>query len=573
MKFSDAARARLRELLTQLYPGQAEEVSQRIIRLSDDYASLKSHERPGLWDETDAVLITYGDQIRNPGQTTLCALHEFLTDTGLDRALSTVHFLPFCPYTSDDGFSVVDYRQIDPQLGTWQDVNDYREHFELMFDLVLNHCSQKSAWFEGYLAGEDPYTGFFIDVDPATDLSDVTRPRSLPLLTAFDTPRGKKYVWTTFSEDQVDLNFANPDVLLEMLDVLLGYIANGARIIRLDAIAYLWKTVGTNCIHLPQTHAVVKLMRLLVDTVAPGTILLTETNVPHAENVSYFGDGDEAQMVYQFSLAPLLLDAFLTGDAGPLSQWLTGLKPPRAGTTYFNFTASHDGIGVRPLEGLVSPERLDALVASVRARGGQVSTKRNADGSDSPYELNITYFSALSEPEDQNSETQVARFLASQAIMLSLQGIPGIYFHSLIGTENHQTGVEETGRARSINRRKFQRAELDQILSAPESAQRRVFDGYRRLLLMRIAQPAFHPDAAQSMLDLGDRAVVAFIRESHDPPQRICVLANVSDHHVTVQTTGIGFQPVTDLLDAGRQTQPDESITLSPQQVMWLTDR
>jgi len=120
------------------------------------------------------------------------------------------------------------------------------------------------------------------------------------------------------------------------------------RIARLDAVAFLWKELGTNCLHLPETHELVKLFRDVCEIVAPRAIILTETNVPHAENVSYFGQGDEAHMVYQFSLPPLLLHAFITGNGQYLTHWASGLEPPPAGCTFFNFTASHDGVGVRP---------------------------------------------------------------------------------------------------------------------------------------------------------------------------------------------------------------------------------
>ena len=572
MTLSQTVRDNLQILLAQLYPTREAEVLEMIARLAGRYPDLPSAPSGELWNEQDAVLITYGDQVRRDGQTPLSAQREFLIDAGLDRALSTVHFLPFCPYSSDDGFSVIDYRQVDPKLGDWHDVEDYREQFNLMFDLVLNHCSKESQWFQDYLTGQTPYDGYFIEADPGENLSAVTRPRSLPLLSVFDTSGGEKRIWTTFSADQVDLNFANPLVLCEMLDVLLFYVQQGARIIRLDAIAYLWKTIGTNCIHLPQTHAVVKLMRLLLDELAPGTILLTETNVPHAENVSYFGDGDEAQMVYQFSLAPLLLDAFLTGNATTLSQWLSELDPPRPGTTYFNFTASHDGIGVRPLEGLVSQKRLQSLVEAVRERGGQVSTKRNPDGSDSPYELNITYFSAMDDPAGIDPDTHARKFLVSQAIMLSLQGIPGIYFQSIVGTENDGQGVQQTGRARTINRHKFNRAELDEILADENSAQRQVFDGYRRMLLMRIAQPAFHPDASQRVIETGQPAVIAFLRESIDAKQRILVLANVSSQSCQIDLTGISFKPTIDLLSPTMEFSGDDRLNLPAYQIMWLTD-
>ena len=346
--------------LGTLYGDRAGEVADRIDELAGRYQDLPRRDEGGLWNERDAVLITYGDQVSGEDSAALEAQRRWLLDQGFSDLLSAVHILPFSPYSSDDGFSVIDYRKVDPAVGEWADVERLGEDFDLAFDLVLNHCSAKSEWFGAYQSGTEPYTRYFIEADPADDrLAMVTRPRALPLLTPFATDRGEKHVWTTFSADQVDLNFAEPDVLLEMLDVLLGYVRRGARIVRQDAIAYLWKRSGTTCIHLPETHAVVKLMRDLLDAVAPGTLILTETNVPHAENVSYFGGGDEAHMVYNFSLAPLLLDALLTGDGTHLNAWLADLVQPGTGMTYFNFTASHDGVGVRPLEGLVPPRTGD----------------------------------------------------------------------------------------------------------------------------------------------------------------------------------------------------------------------
>ncbi len=575
MIFSDEVSQQILAKLTHLYGDAAQTCFERLDEMADRFrakASAAVPQRESLWDQSDVVLITYGDQIRDAGCTTLSALKCFLTDTHLDQSINTVHLLPCFPYSSDDGFSVIDYRQIDPSLGDWDDVADLRKSFDLMFDLVLNHCSSRSEWFAEYLKNHAPYDGYFIEADPAADLTNVTRPRSSPVLTPFETAGGTRHVWTTFSDDQIDLNFANPDVLIEMLDILLLYVANGARVVRLDAIAYLWKQIGTPCIHLSQTHAVVKLFRQVLDELAPGTIILTETNVPHAENVSYFGDGDEAQMVYQFSLSPLLLDAFLNGDATPLMQWLSNLEQSPPGTTYFNFTASHDGIGVRPLEGLVAPERLDRLIQAVEARGGMVSKKRNFDGTESPYELNITYFSALSDPNSTSPDLHAERFLASQSVMLALRGIPGIYFHSLVGTENDVAGFEQTGRARSLNRRKFDRGELDAILVDPVSARCRVFDGYRHLLKTRIAQSAFHPEASQQVIDVGNPAIIAFLRTSIEGEQTVLVLANTANTQSSANLQGQQLpQFQTDLMSGKGCIADQDSIILSPYQAAWLS--
>ncbi len=492
------------------------------------------------WDERDVVLITYADQLRSDdgAKSPLVALREWLVDNGLDRLLSTVHLLPFCPYSSDDGFSVIDYLAVDPDSGTWDDIAALGVPLELMFDLVLNHISQHSEWFAAYKRGEAPYDRFFIEADPALDYTQVTRPRSLPLLTPVETSSGPRHVWTTFSDDQIDLNYAEPALLARMLRILVEYGLRGARIVRLDAIAFLWKCVGTTCLHLPETHEIVKLMRDVLTAYSPRTLVLTETNVPHAENVSYFGQldpmtgqADEAHMVYQFSLPPLLLEAFLSGDATALRDWLANLAPPPPGCTFFNFTASHDGVGVRPLEGLVSEERFAAMVYAVKRRGAIVNTRRKPDGSDSPYELCVAYFSALA-PDRPDDELHVRRFLSSQAVMLALRGMPAVYFHSLVGTPNDLAGAESSGIARRINRRKYVRPELDGLL-VETSLQRSVFDGYRDLLAKRIAEPAFHPDAPQRVVQSG-ASLLAFERTRLDGSSGVYVVVNVTDEGVDI---------------------------------------
>jgi len=573
MAASDDFATRIRQRLARIYPKRDSECLPRILELAEQYSDRIDVPSDPSWDEADSVLITYGDQVKKPDSPALPALTEFVASTGISELINTVHLLPFCPYSSDDGFSVIDYRQVDPEIGDWEHVQQMRKQVALMFDLVLNHCSSQSEWFQAYLRGESPHDRYFVEADPSVDLSDVVRPRSLPLLTAYKTSRGTRHVWTTFSADQVDLNFAEPDVLIEMLDVLLFYVEQGARIIRLDAVAFLWKEVGTTCLHLPQTHEVIKLMHDLLEEVAPHVILLTETNVPHVENVSYFGDGDEAHMVYQFSLPPLLLDALLCGDATAITDWLHRLDDTPPGTTFFNFTASHDGVGVRPLEGLVPDHRLDALVEAVKERGGLVSMRRRGDGTDSPYELNIAYFDALSEPAGMDTELHVRRFLTSQAIMLALRGIPGIYFHSLVGTPNYYEGVKESGHARRINRRRYQLEELMQTVNDDENPQARVFEGYKRLLAVRKQQPAFHPNGPQRVLPLEDSAILAFERTSPEVSQRIVVVANLSGDARDWRPPAEFHQAAMhDLLSDARFDQ-GAKIALEAYQIRWLEVR
>jgi sucrose phosphorylase len=388
-------------------------------------------------------------------------------------------------------------------------------------------------------------------------------------------------VWTTFSEDQVDLNFADPRVLLDIIDVLLLYVEKGAEIIRLDAIAYLWKEIGTSSIHLPQTHRVVQLFRDVLDAVAPHVLLITETNVPHEENVSYFGDGaNEAQLVYQFSLAPLVLNAFHSGDAGHLLHWAAGLDTPSKNTTFFNFTASHDGVGVRPAEGILNADEFQELVTKTKAHDGYVSFKTNPDGSESPYELNISYFDALSDPAkvgQEGLEVQVRRFIASQAIMLSLAGVPGIYVHSLLGSRSWRRGVEETGRYRTINREKLDRAQLEAELDDPTALRHQVLQQYVHLLRVRTSQRAFHPNGRQKIL-FGDRALFALLRSSPDELEHVLCIHNVSDQdrpfRADLKALGADHGGALRDLVGGRSytvAQDDQlRLTVAPYQVLWL---
>ncbi len=566
-----ALRSQLLECLNPLYGQRAAACLDRIMALAARFGSRPAGRDCALWDERDVVLITYGDQVRRHGQAPLETLRQFLLQQGLRDLISIVHVLPFCPSSSDDGFSVSDYRQVDPALGAWQDLHRLGESFSLMFDLVLNHCSARHDWFQAYLAGRPPYTGYFIEADPALDLSLVTRPRSSPVLTSVQTATGLRHVWTTFSADQVDLNWSNPELLLEMLDILLFYVAQGARIIRLDAIAYLWKRVGTPCIHLPETHLVVKLLRRLLDALAPGTLLLTETNVPQRENLSYFGAGDEAHLVYQFSLPPLALDAFSSGDARAWMDWLAALEPARPGTAYLNFTASHDGVGLRPLEELLPAQRVERLIAAMHARGGLISTRRLPDGRERAYELNIAYFSALDDPDRPGGAAHVRRFLASQAVMLALRGIPAVYFHSLVATPNALDGVRQTGRARSINRHKFDWDPLQARLADPNGAPRQVLDLYRHMLDTRRQQPAFHPDAHQEVVALHPEAVVSFLRICPKQGQHILVAVNVSHRPVSVALPApFDRDRPTALLSIGAQWETTRQLQLSPAGAVWL---
>lgn len=557
----------IKRLIGDLYSEQAESTLARIDALVARYRPKVADTTPptDLFDERDTILITYGDTLHADDEHPLETLHRFGKDR-LTDIIETIHILPFFPYSSDDGFSVQDYYAVNPEVGTWDDVDALAKDFGLMFDAVFNHMSAQSAWFDKFLAGEAGYEHLFMTESPDTDLSQVTRPRQSALLTPFKRPNGETvHVWTTFSADQVDFDIRHPDTLLHLLDVLLYYVSHGASIIRLDAIAFLWKIAGTSSIHLPQTHEVIQVMRAVLNLVAPQVILITETNVPHKENVSYFGDGhNEAQMVYNFTLPPLLFHTFLQQDATVLREWVNSLSTPSNDATFFNFTASHDGIGVRPVEGILDEKALQAMVAHVNQSGGRVSYKRNPDGSDSPYELNVTYVDALIVPSEPQA-LQVKRFVLSQAIAMSLAGVPAIYIHSLLGSRNDIAGMESSGVNRRINRAKLAYADVQAELDDASSFRAQVFAAYSHLIAVRRQQAAFHPNATQEALDLGRTDLFGLLRQCGT--QTILALFNLTPETQTVDVSQWITHEAVDVI-SGEKKKPQ--VNLEPYGVVWL---
>jgi glycosidase len=563
---------KLRELLTEIYGDEAGATAlEQLLKLIEDNNKQIPLPRTHGLSQRDSILITYADQIQQTGQAPLAVLARFCEHHFMDT-ITGVHILPFYPWTSDDGFSVVDYREVDSRYGNWDDVAELGHHFRLMFDAVINHISVSSAWFQSMLAGNPHYRAYFVIPAEGADLSRVVRPRALPLLTAYQTSEGETKVWTTFSADQVDLNYANPKVLLEIVDVLLFYAAKDAEFIRLDAIAYLWKEPGTSCINLPQTHRIIQLFRAVLDEVAPHVMLITETNVPHADNISYFGDGtNEAQMVYNFSLPPLVLHAFQTGSAATLTRWAESLQLPSDKATFFNFLASHDGIGLNPLRGILPETEIEELVRRVQTHGGLVSYKRDADGTELAYELNINYFDALNNPNaDEPLDRQVDRFVTAHAILLAMRGVPAIYFHSLVGSRSWLEGVQMTGHNRTINRRKFQWDELINVLSNPITRQARVFFRLGHLLKIRRRHAAFHPQGVQKVLPMGPE-LVCLLRISPDATDHVVCLHNISDRTVSVEKVQLPDQvlPTPRNLISGKFIVND-SILIEPYQTLWL---
>ena len=558
--------AKIKKLINHIYGESFSDAHLDVLLSKLEQAAIDiTEKRKSGWDEKDVVLITYADQFSAKGEKALPVFTRFYNEW-LARTFSHVHLLPFYPWSSDDGFSVIDYHSVAPETGSWQDVAELKQSASLMFDFVCNHMSAKSEWFANYLAQKPGFDDFFISVDPETDLSAVTRPRALPLLTPFKLHDGSvRHLWTTFSDDQIDLNFASPQVLIAMVDVLLHYLAEGARYIRLDAVGFMWKIPGTSCIHLEQTHCLIQLFRAITDAVAPGTVIITETNVPHKDNISYFGDGEnEAQMVYQFSLPPLVLHAVHRQDVKALCQWAGSLALPSTKTTWFNFLVSHDGIGLNPLRGILPESEILSLVEKLQQEGALVNWKNNPDGTRSPYEINVTYLDALSS-QDSPDDERIARFILAHAVLLSFPGVPAVYIQSILGSRNDYEGVERLGYNRAINRKKYTAGQVDLELNNKQSIRHKIYSRLSEFIAIRRGEHAFHPDA-QAMFESLDEQILKIVRVA-DNGERITALFNFSHNvHTVYEKVLSGVE-----LLSGQAIDGTE-LTLNPWQVMWIKE-
>ncbi|MEQ8841998.1 MAG: alpha-amylase family glycosyl hydrolase [Acidimicrobiales bacterium] len=510
------------------------------------------------WSERDAWLICYPDQFGSSG---LRGVREVARE--LAPEINGVHVLPFHPSSSDGGFSVQDYAMVDPAVGSWDDVSALATDTRLMADAVINHVSAEGVWFRAHLAGDPDVADFFRVVAPGTDLTSVTRPRPGPPVTVFSRADGTAAdYWTTFSADQVDLDYRSPDVLLAVFAAVFRLVVAGASAVRLDAVAYIGKDPATSSIHLPGAHTVVALLRSCLDEIDPGVVLITETNVPHADNVGYLGSEarPEAHAIYQFTLAPLILHALHTGDAGPLMRWAAGIEA-RPRTSALNFLASHDGVGVRPAKGWLSAEQIADLAARCVEAGGVVNEAATVAGNE-PYELAATWRSLCEVGEGGPFSTeQIAdRMVASHSLAFALAGVPLVYVHSLVASVNDRTRFEGSGVPRDLNRGRFdspaafrERRETDPVGGI-------VWPRLREMLAWRGASPAFHPEAGQRLIDSPD-GVVGVHRSAGD--DAALVLVNLSGETQSV-SAGDGWCDRSD----GRAVRA--VVELAPWTTRWL---
>ena len=539
-----------------------------IVQLIEDFNKKNQVNKINISEKTSLV-ISYGDNIYSSQSSSMKIFQKFF-QKNLEKLFDTIHFLPFYPSSSDSGFAVKDHYQIDKKIGNWSDLKKISKSKKIMADVVINHASARGLWFKNFLKRKKPGKDYFLTVNSKFNTSKVVRPRDHKLLKKIKIFEKNDYLWRTFSPDQIDLNFKNPSVLLRFIKIIIYLINNGVTIFRLDAIAYLWKQNGTECINLSQTHEIIKLLRVVTSLLNVQTLIITETNLPEKENLSYFGKNNEANWVYNFSLPPLLIHAFLFENSSYLNQWSRKLPSTKHGNCYLNFIASHDGIGIRPTEGILNEKTLSSFLKRLKKNGSKFSYRKVQNKSKKVYEANITVFDALRKSDfDPKGLFFLERYVSAHAIMVSFEGVPAVYFNSLFGKSNDEAKYIITGNNRDVNRYKWNFNNITTKLRDKKSKQSIFYRNIGALLETKRKQKAFHPNASRININLGPK-IFCFKRISKDKKQSIICMTNLSSKIQTPNFKKIGNYR--DLLNSNLKFREGTALILKPFQTVWLTN-
>tara|TARA_B100000965_G_scaffold369148_1_gene356322 strand:- start:1094 stop:2905 length:1812 start_codon:yes stop_codon:yes gene_type:complete len=576
----DSELKELRRSLRKIYPEHSQEeinsVWSQFLQILHPYyvkSDTNNVENVSFWDSSSVVLITYPDAIYRKDESTLKTLAEFV-ENRLSGLFSILHILPFLPSTSDGGFAVSNYEKIDDEFGNWNDLKNLTRNNKIMADLVLNHVSSSHQWVHQFMKSDEPGSSYIFAPSNTNVWEDVVRPRNSSLFTNIKTNKGIRNAWTTFGPDQIDLDWSNPHIFLEFLNLLVRYINNGAEWIRLDAIAFIWKEPYTTCLHLDPVHLIVKLLNKCLKIIKPSAVLITETNVPEEENLSYLIEGNEANLAYNFTLPPLLLEAIYTGKTDLLFNWLSNWKELPTSTSLLNFTSSHDGIGLRALEGIMEENRMHNLLVESEKRGGLVSHRRTSNGKDIPYELNISWWSAMSNGGSDITLFQFERFLLSQVFTLSLKGVPAFYLPSILASSNDIDTFRKTGQRRDLNREKFEANKLIEILKNFDSPASKNISYLSHVIKVRSRLNAFHPEAFMKCISTNISNCLIIQRGLEE--DIVFVICNMSDNYLNVPLTNeldiLLLNPKKRLIDNITGSILNAAkIALNPYQVVWIS--
>lgn len=607
----------LHSAVAQVYPQPDEVAGAALLVAARAFAA-----RPDDLHELDARRILRPDWFQDPAMIGYAAYTERFTEPGAgllgvadkvshlrDLGVRYLHLMPLLqprPDPNDGGYAVADYRSIRPDLGTTDDLRELttrlrRHDISVCIDLVLNHVAREHEWAARARAGEQRYRDYFLVFPDRTepDRYEATLPEVFPDFAPGNfthDPDLDGWVWTTFNDYQWDLNWANPDVLVEMLDVIC-YLANlGVEVLRLDAIAFIVKRLGTNCQNQPEVHAITQALRTIARIACPAVIFKAEAIVGPDDLITYLGvrehHGKVSDMAYHNALMVHLWSMLASRDASLATQAMQRFPTIPSSATWISYVRCHDDIGWA-----IDDRDADAIGLSGHGHRGFLSdfyagdfAGSFADGlvfqynpatGDRRISGTTASLAGLEEAEarddDVEADLAVKRILLSYAVIMGFGGIPMIWSGDEVATLNDSDWADDPAHAADNRWAHRPRMDWDRVHSVigalTDTPERRVWAGLRRMAAIRAGLAHLHGRHESRVVKAPDPGVFAVVQ--HNPIGTFLALHNVTERTAFIPPGWIreqGLDPadMIDRLGVG-QIQTDDPVTLAGYQSMWLT--
>ncbi len=528
-----------------------------------------------------------------------------------ELGINMVHILPIlrCPAgKSDGGYAISDFRQIDERVGTIADLRHIAEEFRkrdilLVLDIVLNHTSDEHEWAKRAIAGEQHFRDYYY-VYESRDIPDVFEqsmpevfPESDPGNFTWNQEMGK-WVMTVFHDYQWDLNYSNPAVFIEMLDVLLFWANQGVDVLRLDAVAFLWKKLGTTCQNERKAHLILQLMKDCCQVTAPGVLFIAEAIVAPTEITKYFGEdaivAKECEIAYNATLMALLWDSVATRNTKLLSQGLKSLPNKLERATWLNYVRCHDDIGFgfddQDIEQAGYEPRahrrflidyfkgdFDAIPRGLAFMPNDTTGDARICGSLASL---VGLESALESKDQKLIATAISRILLMHGIILSFGGIPLIYNGDALGVLNDYSFYDDPSKcndSRWVHRPKINWANAE-LRRKQGTVEYSIFSAMKNMITIRKEISAFADFNNREILHLDNQHLLAFVRFNHlRPSELVLVVANVNnqpqffDLDSLVPSVFSSHDRLIDLHSGRSPSQSSSRIVLQAYQFYWLT--
>jgi len=612
----------IHSLFTHLY-GQRKDFLQQMVRLvevlasryierSDELEELdieREYDHNWFLDQNWVAMALYADGFADNLQG-VQQHGNYLQELGVNM----LHIMPMmkCPEgSSDGGYAISDFKQIDERFGDLADLRKLSAYLRkrnmlLTLDVVVNHTSEQHDWASKARQGDTQYQDYYYTF-PDRDIPDMFEetlpeifPETAPGNFTYDEQM-QRWVMTVFNNYQWDLNYSNPSVFIEMVDVILFWANQGADIIRLDAVAFLWKKIGTISQNEREAHLILQLMKDCCQVTAPGVLFIAEAIVTPTEIVKYFGEdaviAKECEIAYNATFMALLWDSVATKNAKLLTQSIKSLPTKLNRATWLNYIRCHDdiGLGFDDIDIVAAGYEpashrrflLEYFTGSYQnsiAKG--LPFGRNQKTGDARISGSLASLAglevAIARNDPQLIDDSIQIILLVHSLIMSFGGIPLLYYGDEIGTLNDDSYLQDENKAndtRWVHRPRidWEKAELRHNHG---SIEQRIFAGIRQLIAVRKSIPAFADFNNRELIEVGNEFLFVFVRNHHErSSEEVLVVVNFDSRPQHLNLADLGnrgnfqYSQLKDLISGDSPALFNGELVIPPYHFYWLSEQ